>query len=144
MCISPKLDSFLTPSNIFTVNIVDTYSSSSFIFHGHFPIVLPIETPFSSYVFILFFYYKILSRAVLSKFFKLHFQIACEGVIESHSDMSNCLWPHGLYRPWNFPGQNTGMDSLSLLQGIFPTRGSNKSLLNCRWILYQLTYQGSQ
>ena len=33
--------------------------------------------------------------------------------------------------------------SLSLLQGIFPTQGSNPGLLNCRWILYQLSYQGS-
>ena len=32
---------------------------------------------------------------------------------------------HGLYSPWNSPGQNTGMGSLSLLQGIFPTQGSN-------------------
>ena len=30
------------------------------------------------------------------------------------------LWPHGLYSPWNSPGPNTGVGSLSLLQGIFP------------------------
>ena len=89
--------------------------------------------------------------------------------------------------PWNSPGQNTGVGSLSLLQGIFPTQGSNPGikprfpalqmnslpaepqgkpkntgvaglsllqrifliqelnwgLLHCRWILYQLSYQGS-
>ena len=28
---------------------------------------------------------------------------------ESHSVMSDSLWPHGLYRPWNSPGQNTGV-----------------------------------
>jgi len=39
--------------------------------------------------------------------------------------------------------QNTGVGSLSLLQGIFPTQESNWSLLHCRWILYQLRYQGS-
>ena len=33
------------------------------------------------------------------------------------------LWPHGLYSPWNSPGQNTGVGSISLLQGIFPTQG---------------------
>ena len=33
--------------------------------------------------------------------------------------------------------------SLSLLQGIFPTQESNQGLLHCRWILYQLSYQGS-
>ena len=31
--------------------------------------------------------------------------------------MSDSLWPHGLYSPWNSPGQNTGVGGLSLLQG---------------------------
>ena len=39
--------------------------------------------------------------------------------------------------------KNTGMDSLSLLQGIFLIQESNLGLLDCRWILYQLSYQGS-
>ena len=59
---------------------------------------------------------------------------------ESHSVVSDCLQPHGL---WNSPGQNTGVGSLSLLQGIFPAQELNWSLLNYRWILYQLSYQGS-
>ena len=45
--------------------------------------------------------------------------------------------------PWNFPGQNTGVGSLFLLQGIFPTQGSNPGLPHCRWILYQLGHKGS-
>ena len=45
--------------------------------------------------------------------------------------------------PWNSPGQNTGVDSCSLLQGIFPTQGSNPGLLHCRWILYQLSHEES-
>ena len=60
-----------------------------------------------------------------------------------HSVVSNSLWPHGLYSPWNSPGQNTGVGSLSLLQGIFLTQGSNPGLLHCRWILYQLSYKVS-
>ena len=56
--------------------------------------------------------------------------------------MSDSLQPHGLYSPWNSPGQNTGVGSLSLLQGIFPTQESNQGLLHCRRILYQLSYQG--
>ena len=55
----------------------------------------------------------------------------------------NCidsLQPHGLYSPWNSPGQNTGVGSLSLLQGIFPAQGSNPGLPHCRRILYQLSY----
>ena len=47
------------------------------------------------------------------------------------------------YSPWNFPGQNTGVGSLSFLQGIFPTQGSNPGLPYCRQILYQLSHQGS-
>ena len=39
--------------------------------------------------------------------------------------------------------KNTGVGSTSLLQWIFPTQGQNWSLLNCRQILYQLSYQGS-
>ena len=47
---------------------------------------------------------------------------------ESHSVVSDSLSSHGLYNPWNSPGQNTGVGSLFLLQGIFPTQGSNRSL----------------
>ena len=97
--------------------------------------------------------------------------------------ISNSLRPHGLYSPWNSPGQkntavgsfpsprdlpnpgieprspslqadslpvepqgkpkNTGVHSLSFLQWIFLTHELNQSLLHCRWILYQLSYQGS-
>jgi len=52
------------------------------------------------------------------------------------------LWdPHGLYSPWNSPGQNVGVGSLSLLQGIFPTQGSNSGLPHCGRILYQLSHE---
>ena len=59
--------------------------------------------------------------------------------------MSDSLQPHGLYSPWNSPGQNTGVGSCSLLQGIFPTQGSNPGLPDWRWIFffYQLSHQGS-
>ena len=53
------------------------------------------------------------------------------------------LWHHGLYSPWNSPDQNTGEDSLSLLQGIFPTQGLNPGPPHCRQILYQLIHKGS-
>ena len=57
--------------------------------------------------------------------------------------MSDSLQPHGLYSPWNSPGQNTGLGSLSLLQGIFPTQGLDQGLLHCRRILYHLNHKGS-
>ena len=44
---------------------------------------------------------------------------------------------------WDSPDKNSGMDSHSLLQGLFPTQGSNPGLLNCRQILYHLRHQGS-
>ena len=47
-----------------------------------------------------------------------------------------------LFSPWNSLGQNIGVGGLSLLQGIFPTQGSNPSLLHCRRILYQLSHKG--
>ena len=62
---------------------------------------------------------------------------------ESRSIMSNSLRPHGLYSPWNSPGQNTGVGSHSLLQGILPTHGSKPGLPYCRWILYHLSHQVS-
>ena len=45
--------------------------------------------------------------------------------------------------PWNSPGQKAGMDSLSLIQEIFPTQGWNPDLPHCRQILYQLSHKGS-
>ena len=62
---------------------------------------------------------------------------------ESHSVVSDSLWPHGINSPWNSPGQNAGVSNHSLLQGIFPTLGSNPGLLHCRQILYQVSHQGS-
>ena len=62
---------------------------------------------------------------------------------ESRLVMSDSLWPHGLCSLWNFPGQNTGADSLSFLQGIFPTQGWNPGLQHCRLILYQQSHKGN-
>ena len=62
---------------------------------------------------------------------------------ESHSVVSDSLWPHGVYCPWNSPGQNSRVPSLSLLQGIFPIQGSNPSLPYFRWILYWLSHKGN-
>ena len=62
---------------------------------------------------------------------------------ESHSVASDSLRPHGLRSPCNSPGQDTRVGGLSLLQGIFPTQGSNPSLPHCRQVLYQLSHKGS-
>ena len=52
-------------------------------------------------------------------------------------DLVNCISPGSSVYGYS-PGQNTREGSLYLLQGMFPTQGSNPGLLHCRWILYQL------
>ena len=73
--------------------------------------------------------------------FLRHLHTVLHSESESHSVLSNSLRPHGLYSLWNSPGQDTGVGSLSLLQGIFPTQKSNPGLLHCRQILYQLNHK---
>ena len=58
--------------------------------------------------------------------------------------MSNSLRPHGLYSPWNSVGQNTGVGSLSLLQGIFPTQGLNSGLPHCRFFTRRATREAQK
>ena len=67
----------------------------------------------------------------------LPFQLSQEKVTQLYPTLC------GLYSPWNSPGQNTGVGSLSLFQGIFPTQVLDPGLLQCRWILYQLSHKGS-
>ena len=68
----------------------------------------------------------------------------------SQHDAQSCptLRPHGLYParllcPGDFPGKITGVGCHALLQGIFPTQGSNAGHPHCRWALYRLSHQGS-
>ena len=66
----------------------------------------------------------------------------------SCSVVSDSLRPRGrqptrLLRPWDSPSKNTGVGCHFLLQGIFPTQGSNPGLLHCRQTLYRLSHQGS-
>ena len=61
----------------------------------------------------------------------------------SCSVVSDSLRPRGLqparlFCPWDSPVKNTGVVCCALLQGIFPTQGSNPCLLRCRQILYCL------
>ena len=65
-----------------------------------------------------------------------------------HSVSSDFLRPYGLQPtrllcPWNSPGQNPGVGSHFLLQGIFPIQGSNLGFLHYRQPLYNLSHQGS-
>ena len=72
-------------------------------------------------------------------------QCLCCAVLHP-SGVSDSLGPHGPARllcPWDSLDKKTGVSSHSLLQGIFPTQGSNLGLLYCRQILYHLSHQGS-
>ena len=62
---------------------------------------------------------------------------------ESYAVMSNSMQLHELYSPWNPPGQNPGVGSLSLLWGIFPTQVLCIAGRFFRQILYQLSHKGS-
>ena len=57
-------------------------------------------------------------------------------------DSTDCS-PPGSSVHGESPGQNSGVGCHALLQGIFPTQGSNPGLPHCRWILYHLSHQGS-
>ena len=57
-------------------------------------------------------------------------------------DLMDCSLP-GPSVHWDSPGKNTGVGCHALLQGIFPTQGSNPGLPHCRWILYHLSHRGS-
>ena len=66
----------------------------------------------------------------------------------SHSVVFDSFQPHGLWPvkllcPWGFSRKNTGLGCHALLQGIFPTQGSNSGLLHFRQILYNLNHPGS-
>ena len=65
----------------------------------------------------------------------------CES--ESHTVVSDSLWPHCLCSLWNSPGLNTGVGCHFLLQENFLTQGSNPGLLHCWQILHQLSYEGN-
>ena len=69
------------------------------------------------------------------------------GVSESRSVVSDSLWPHGLFSPWNFPGQNTGMIAIPFCSGYSQPRDqtpvshiTGSFLFFC---FYQLSHQGS-
>ena len=63
----------------------------------------------------------------------------------SHVWLSVISWTvaHQALCPWDYPDKHTGVGCHFLLQGIFPTQGSNLRLSHCRCVLYLLSQQGS-
>ena len=60
---------------------------------------------------------------------------------ERHSVLSDSVTPWD--SPWNSPGQNIGVGSVPSSKGSSQPKGSNPGLPHWRWILYQLSHQGS-
>ena len=82
----------------------------------------------------------------IGSFKKLNLPWVSHKNMPSHSVTSDSLRPYGLQParllcPWDSPGKNIGVVCHFLLQGIFPTQGSNPDLLQCRQTLYCLSYQ---
>ena len=69
----------------------------------------------------------------------------CANLLQSRLTQCNPMDcnPPGSSVHGDSPGKNTGVGCLALLQGNFPTQGSNPGLLHCRQIIYYLSYQGS-
>ena len=70
-------------------------------------------------------------------FKKQLFVLQCVLVAQSSPTLCNTmeLQPARLLCPWNSPGKNTGVGCQALLQGIYPTQGSNLGLSHCRHVL---------
>ena len=64
-------------------------------------------------------------------------------VMSDSCNTIDCMWPARLLYPWDSPGRNTELGCHFFLQGIFPTQEWSPGLLNCRQILYRLSYKGS-
>ena len=138
------------------------------------------QTSFTFCLLFIYYYFCHLFNLYFNFIHKVLLLVLLQTVhfLKSCSVMSDSLRLHGLYSLWNSPDQNTGVGSLSLLQGTFPTQVShiavvylpakpqgkpknttlgslsflqgifptqelNWGLLRCRWIIYQLSYQGN-
>ena len=115
-------------------------SSTEHIFMCLFAICLS-----SGPVILLFFISKELKAHVHTKTWILAIDwiLSPPDLYESESCVQFFVTPWTIYSPWNSPGQNTGVGSLSLLHGVFSIQGLNPGLLHCRQILYQQSHQGS-
>ena len=71
-------------------------------------------------------------------------EVKCESKVAQSFQQTVQLFAIPWSGSWNSLGQNTGVGSLSLLQGIFPTQGLNPGLLHYRQILYQLSHREAQ
>ena len=83
------------------------------------------------------------SRAQMEMFSEIVAFIPAVCSVVSNSLQPHWLQPTRLLVNGDSQGKNIGVGYHALLQGIFPTQGSNTGLLYWRWILYCLSYQGS-
>ena len=88
--------------------------------------------------------YECNSAAVLKSSTKVFMKVKVNVAQSCPPQLCPTLSTPWTYSPWNSPGQNTGVGSLSLLQGIFQTQGLSPCLPNCRRIGYQLSHKEIQ
>ena len=120
----------------FVIDCTKEISPASYIFTFFFMVCLFLLISFSAFI------HTYILKFVLPSYYQVHPLKWSEVKWKSLS----CIWlfvTHGLYSPWNSLDLNTGVGNHFLLQGIFPTQGSNPGLPHCRQIPYQLSQQGS-
>ena len=100
--------------------------------------LLPVNQEYGAVIF---------SRVISKKLSDVYLLWTCCAVLSRSvvfSSLRLCgLFSTRLHHPWDSPGKSIGVHCHSLLQGIFPTQGSNPGIPCCRQIFYQLSHQGS-
>ena len=130
----------LSPKGFFNINKVFRRETHSFhSLYSSSNIIQLVKIWFMK----LFQNFPLYSEAYISRHLWLIPVVTESCSVVSDSLQPRGLWPARLLCPWNSPGRSTSVGSLSLLQGIFPTQGSNPGLPHCRQTLYCLSHQGS-
>ena len=116
----------------------------------HFVSTYGLMTLFSSTFLRLSFWFLCIyyiNRSLICGYTGVHICVKSVKVLVAQSCLILCdpmdCSPPGSSVHGDSPGKNTGVGCHALLQGIFPTQGSNPGLLHCRWILYRLSHQES-
>ena len=82
------------------------------------------------------------TKIIVSGPIQVQVQVKITQLCSTPCNLMDC-GPPGSSVHGDSPGKNIGVDCHALLQGIFPTQGSNPGLLHCWQILYQLSHKGS-
>ena len=131
-CLEPSCPSYLSLSSFSSSTSLSKWCLKIATFSASHPF-------FPSHTRILLCVFFSVSKAPFSLWPNMKSCVGRSVVSHSLCDPVDCSPPGS--SSWNSPGKNTGMGSHSLLQGIFPTQGSNLGLPHCRQGLYHLSHQ---